>query len=403
MLEATQNQIKLVAKKLGYSNAEINKLLSFDKIHEFEVELGGDTTHKAYRVQHNNNLGPYKGGIRFHPEVDLNEVKALATLMSIKTAAVGLPLGGGKGGVRINPKALSSNELEAVSRDFARKLSPHIGVNVDVPAPDVNTNAQIIDWMLDEYQSHTGKSDKGVFTGKSLAAGGIEGREEATGLGGVIALGEILKTHSIGQIRLDYALEGFGNVGMNFAEFAMRKLPKLRLIAVSDSSGGVMNKKGLDARELIRYKKSGGKLIDYQAVDVQTLSTDKFIGVKSDVLVLAALGDSINQSNMHQVKTQYILELANGPLSDKAHDYLSSRGVSIIPDVLANAGGVIVSYLEWVQNNHSENWDKNRVYKELERYMKSAMQTAIDFAGKHDMSLKEAAISIGIERILKKS
>lgn len=400
MLESAQKMIQDVAKQMNLNQQEIEYLLKADKEHVFEIELSNGTKHQAFRVQHNNALGPYKGGIRFHPEVNLDEVRALATLMSLKTAAVGLPLGGGKGGVVIDPKKLSRAELEELSRKYAKYLAPHIGPNKDVPAPDVSTNATIIDWMVDEYEKETGDTTHASFTGKSIERGGSLGREAATGRGGVITLGTVLKHSKLDKKQLTYAIQGFGNVGLFFGVLAEEMLPKLLLTAATDSSGGISTAFGLGAEELADYKKTGAKLIDYEGDDTVKLTNEQLISEEVDILVLAALGDVVNESNMKHVKAKIILELANGPVSEKAYAYLNKKGVLIIPDILANAGGVIVSYLEWVQNKSKEHWSEEKVNKKLEDYLEAATDKAYSLSRKESITLKEAAITLALQRIL---
>jgi glutamate dehydrogenase/leucine dehydrogenase len=400
MLQTAQHLIERVGKKLGLNEEEIAYLLQTDAEHEFHITLSNGNTHKAYRVQHNNKLGPYKGGIRFHPEVNLEEVRALATLMSFKTAAVGLPLGGGKGGVEVNPRDLTDEELEELSRKYAAYLAPHIGPQKDVPAPDVNTDGRIIDWMVDEYGLRTGDTTKATFTGKSLHNGGSLGREAATGRGGVFALRELQKKRGMADTPLTYAIQGFGNVGSFFGLIAEKEQPHWQLMAATDSTGGTHAAHGLSAKGIESYKALGGKLKDYDGPGSTPITNDDFIGIDVDVLVLAALGDAVNETNMHSVKARIILELANGPVSETAYDYLTEKGVLIVPDILANAGGVIVSYLEWCQNLSNERWEEEVVNEKLETYMVHAVDTIYTTAENEGMTLKEAALATAIRRIL---
>lgn len=399
MLATAQHLIERVGKRLGLTADQIAYLLETDAEHQFEITLPSGRRHRAYRVQHKNVLGPYKGGIRFHPDVDLEEVRALATLMSLKTAAIGLPLGGGKGGVAVNPKELNAQELEELSRAYVANLAPHLGPDIDIPAPDVNTNSTIMDWMADEYQRQTGDTTRASFTGKSLGKGGSAGRQAATGRGGVIVLREILRhMHHTGQVSL--AVQGYGNVGAFFGTVAATDQPGWQLVAASDSSGGVVNAVGLNAGALQRYKTAGRRLTDYGMGS--RITNQQIIGQPVDVLVLAALGDVITNQNMSQVQAKIVLELANGPVNETAHDYLTAQGVIVVPDVLANAGGVIVSYLEWLQNKNGEVWTESRVNQELERYLVTATQTIWNYARIHHISLKEAAYSIALEKLLAK-
>jgi glutamate dehydrogenase/leucine dehydrogenase len=384
MLETAQHIIRKAGKQLGLSRDEIEYLLKTDAEHVFEIALSNGNKHQAYRVQHNNNLGPYKGGIRFHPEVNLDEVRALATLMSFKTAAVGLPLGGGKGGVAIDVAGLHK----------------HIGPDKDIPAPDVNTNATVIDWMVDEFQQRTGDTSRASFTGKSLDNGGSLGREAATGRGGVFALRELLKQLGKDKDQLTIAIQGFGNVGAFFGTITEDEYKNWRLIAATDSSGGVLLESGLSARKLSDFKAKGGRLKDYEAPGAKPISNEDLITAEVDVLVLAALGDAITETNMKHARASIILELANGPVNNDAYEYLSAQGVVIVPDILANSGGVIVSYLEWLQNKQGEQWSEDDVNKKLETYMVKAADAAYQESRRRQLPLKEAAFALAIKRIL---
>lgn len=400
MLESAQHLIERVGKTLGLSREDIDYVLSIDHEHVFDITLSNGNTHKAFRVQHNNDLGPYKGGIRFHPDVDLEEVRALATLMSLKTAAVGLPLGGGKGGVSVDPRKLSIGELEELSRAYARHLHPHIGPDKDVPAPDVNTNSQIIDWMVDEYEQITGDMTKASFTGKSVGKGGSLGREAATGRGGVLVLQAVLQHLKLDKKELTYGIQGFGNVGLFFGVVAEQILPKLMLSAGTDSSGGISTAFGISAKELADYKNAGKKLYDYKDDDTVQISNEQLLHEDVDILVLAALGDVVTEKNADEVKAKIVLELANGPVSDRAYDKLMARGVIVVPDILANAGGVIVSYLEWLQNRAGDHWEAAKVEKEMEQYLVPATSKALKYASENKVSLKEAALALAMRRIL---
>lgn len=409
MLETAHSLIWRAGKKLGLSDQEIEELIKVDAEHKFEIELGSGKKFQAYRIQHKNMLGPYKGGIRFHPRVDLDEVRALATLMSLKTAAVGLPLGGGKGGVAVNPKELTKEELEELSRKYVRHLHPHIGPDKDVPAPDVNTNPAIIDWMVDEYEKLSGDKTKASFTGKSIKSGGSLGRDAATGRGGVIALAELLKHLGKTDEKLTYAIQGYGNVGAYFAQVAQETQPNWRLIAASDSSATIINRNGLDAKKLAGFKEAGQRFTDYK--EVETLPVETIVESETDVLVLAALEDAVTEKNMKSVKAKYVVELANGPIDETAYNYLTrqnsrgisggqaSQAISILPDIIANSGGVVVSYLEWLQNKNKEHWSEARVNQELEKYLKTAVDRVYKTSLSEDVSLKEAAFMLALERL----
>ncbi|MGH7236929.1 MAG: Glu/Leu/Phe/Val family dehydrogenase [Candidatus Saccharimonadales bacterium] len=399
MLDTAYELIERAGKQLGLSSAEIDELIKTNHEHIFEIKNSNGRTYKAFRVQHNNTRGPYKGGIRFHPEVNADEVRALATLMSFKTAAAGLPLGGGKGGVAVNPKGLSQDELKEIAEKYVEHLAPHIGPDADVPAPDVNTNATIIDWMVAKYENLTGDNSKASFTGKSLGNGGSEGREAATGRGGVFALRELLKLENKLQDGLTYAVQGFGNVGSFFSSVAESDHPDWKLVAASDSSGTLVCPDGLPAENLAKLKQEKGKLSAFKANNTKLIDSDKLIAQDVDVLVMAALGDAVTEDNMKQIKARYIIELANGPVNTKAEQYLSRQGVSIIPDIVANAGGVIVSYLEWQQNKKGEHWPESKVNQKLEKYMVEAVAAMHQTAEKRDTSLKTAAFINAIEQL----
>ncbi|MBX4199287.1 Glu/Leu/Phe/Val dehydrogenase [Candidatus Saccharibacteria bacterium] len=403
MLETAHALITRAGKKLGLDGQTIDELLKINAEHVFKIQLENGKEFDAYRVQHSNRLGPYKGGIRFHPEVNLDEVRALATLMSFKTAAVGLPLGGGKGGVSVEPRNLKDEELEELSRKYAKHLTPHIGPDKDVPAPDVNTNPKIIDWMVDEYEQATGDKSKASFTGKSLGKGGSQGRDAATGRGGVITLRQLLKHLGRQNDEITYAVQGFGNVGSFFATVAKHDHPNWKLVAASDSKAALYSptSEGLDAKELERYKAERKSFADYKD-GAKVISNEDLIALDVDVLVLAALGDAVNKSNYESIKADIVLELANGPVSQQAYDKLTERGVMIVPDIVANAGGVTVSYLEWVQNKNGERWTETEVNRRLENYMERASDALFKTADEKKVPLKEAAIMNAIENLTKK-
>lgn len=399
MLETAQTAIREAATRLGYDDKVIAALLEAEAEHIFEIEVKGKK-YPAFRVQHNSKLGPYKGGIRFHPHVTLDEVRALATLMSFKTAAVGLPLGGGKGGVAVDPRSLSGEEVQALARRYARHLAPHIGSTKDIPAPDVNTNAEIIDWMTDEYEKVIGKPDKGSFTGKSMDNGGSEGREAATGRGGVIALLEYLKhTGRLGQ-PLTVALQGFGNVGYFFAK-TLKEYPNLKLIAVSNSKHTWVQTSGIDVQKAVHVPSGVPRpeaLHDLRPVTPQP--SDLITSIKADILILAALEDAITDANADMIRAGIIVELANGPITTAAEKRLSRKGAVILPDVIANAGGVIVSYLEWKQNNTAEHWSEAEVNAELTKILTRATQAMLERAETRQLSLKQAAFDLAVERLM---
>lgn len=400
MLQRAQHLITTVGTKLGLSENELKSLLEPDAKHAFTITLSSGKEASAYRIQHSNKRGPYKGGIRFHEEVNADEVQALATLMSLKTAVVGLPLGGGKGGVAINPRQLSNEELEEVSRKYVQHLHPHIGPDQDIPAPDVNTDSRIIDWMVDEYEQLTGDTSRASFTGKSIGNGGSLGRDAATGRGGVIALAELLKHENLINKPLTISIQGFGNVGSFFATVAAKDYPHWHIVAASDSGVALHNINGLPADELSVYKANGGRFSDYDKDGTTYISNEEMLGLEVDVLVLAALGDAVSESNVQSIKAKYIVELANGPITEEAYTTLEKRGVRILPDIIANAGGVVVSYLEWLQNKQDEIWDEQKVNTMLAEYMINAMSEVLETLDSSEFtSLTEAAFAVGLRRL----
>lgn len=396
MLRTAQDNIRAAAKALGYDQKVVEAFLEAEAEHIFEVEVSGKN-YPAYRVQHNSKLGPYKGGIRFHPNVNLDEVRALATLMSLKTAAVGLPLGGGKGGVAIDPRSLSKAEVEELSRRYAKHLAPHIGSHKDIPAPDVNTNGDIMNWMVDELEKTTGKKDPGSFTGKPLAKGGSEGREAATGRGGVIALVEYLKDQNILNKEMTVALQGFGNVGYFFAD-VLKNYPNLKLIAVANSKHTWVQPKGIDVAKTKAKTPRPEDLDDLK--DAEVLAPQDIIGVQADILVLAALEDAVTEQNAADVKASILVELANGPITKQAEQQLLKQKKVILPDIIVNAGGVIVSCLEWQQNRSGEHWDEDEVTIKLADILVPATQAMLAYASGKQLSYKQAAFELALKRIL---
>jgi glutamate dehydrogenase (NADP+) len=401
MLDSTQKYIREIAKKFDISDSVITTLLTPNAVHAFEIELSTGKKFQAYRVQHNNKRGPYKGGIRFHPNVSLDNVTALATLMSFKNAALNLPLGGGKGGIAVDPYTLSGSELEELSRKYVRHLVNYIGPDKDVPAPDLNTNAQIIDWMSDEYRQLTGDTSNACFTGKSIANGGSEGREEATGRGGLAVLNRFLELYGDAQQELDYTIQGFGNVGSFFSVVAEQKQANLHLIAAGDLSGALHNAKGLSARRLKEAKVNGPGLSVVTGEDIDTLAVgDDLLKMKADILVLAALEDVVTDSTAQDIKVKYILELANGPVSKTAAEIVEKSGIIIIPDILANSGGVIVSYFEWQQNKELQHWTRDTVNQLLDDRLKAATTEVFNLAQSEGITPRGATLLKGLRSLL---
>ena len=400
MLKDVQELVRNASHKIGIGEDSLQILLEADSEHIFDIKLKSGKSYKAYRVQHNNKSGPYKGGIRYHKNVSLNEVRALAILMSLKTAALDLPMGGGKGGVAVNPREISKDELEELSRKYVRHLAQHIGPDKDVPAPDVNTNSMVIDWMVDEYNKAAGKDGKTSFTGKGLGNGGSQGRVAATGSGGVVVLREALKQAGKEKTSIRYAVQGFGNVGYYFAAAAQAEHTSWSLIGVADSSCVLYSKKGLDPKELGDFKQTGSHFDSFKKPGVDILDSEDFVKLDVDVLVLAALEDAVNSQNMKFIKAKYIVEMANGPVTSSAHKYLTNKGTVVLPDIIANGGGVVVSYLEWLQNKKSEHWSEVKVNEQLEQYMTHAVKKMYSVSKDKNVSLKEAAAIIALENLI---
>ena len=412
MLESAQALITKTAEKMRLDGEMIKRLIEPEFAHEFALTItmdnGKKKVFKGWRIQHNSALGPYKGGIRFHPDTVREEVQALATLMSIKCAVAGLPYGGGKGGVVVDPKKLSKTELERLSRAFSARIARVIGVDVDVPAPDVNTTPQIMAWMIDEYQKVVGYKSPGTFTGKPVSMGGSLGRTEATGRGGLFVLQNLLSKLRTTNYKLPtkptIAVQGFGNVGYYFAKLAEEE--GFNIVAVSDSRGGVYVKDGLSVETTLKCKKEKGMVAGCycrgSVCDVKygrPVSNENLLELPVDVLVPAALENVINEKNMKKIKARIILEMANGPITEEAYEYLSKKGVVIIPDVLANSGGVTVSYLEWVQGRQGYWWSEEEVNKKLEVMIVKAFEAIWNKSVEKKMPLKQAAFEVAIERI----
>lgn len=401
MLETAQASIKRAAAQIGLDDEALERVLAAEQEHDLKLDVDGEIL-QAFRVQHNSARGPYKGGVRFHPEVHLDEVRALATLMSFKTAAVDIPLGGGKGGVAYEPRERDDSFNEKVAREYVRALAEHIGPDKDVPAPDVNTNSQTIDWMVDEFSKITGDETKASFTGKSLDNGGSAGREAATGRGGVIALREYIAAHPELPKPLTVAVQGIGNVGFFFAQIAEAELP-VRIVAVSNSRKCLVVKDFVHNQNSLEFadkKYSRDVIFEFENDQTEAHDGADILSLDVDVLVFAALGDVINKDNQADVKAKILLELANGPVDDEAHDLMYERGIVSVPDIIANAGGVIVSYLEWRQNLSGESWSEGQVNAELDSILSRATKAMIERAKNENISLREAAFVIALERLV---
>ncbi len=348
----------------------------------------------GYRVQHSGARGPYKGGVRYHPSVDLDEVRALASLMTWKTALVDIPFGGAKGGVQVDPKALSKEEKKRLTRTYTQNIAHLLGVNRDIPAPDMGTDAQTMGWMMDAYGARYGHTP-GIVTGKPLAMGGSRGRMEATGRGVALVTRETLRALGRDPEGIRVAVQGFGNVGVYAAQWLCDL--GCRVVAVSDVTGGVHRPDGLDVAAVQAHVDASGGVVGFP--NAWALSSDGVLEVECDVLVPAALGGVIHADNWHTVQADVIVEGANGPLTPYADWQLQRRGTVVVPDLIANAGGVLVSYFEWAQNIQQYRWSLERVNDELETLLCDAYGTIQTRAGHDGVSLRNAAFMIGVERV----
>lgn len=372
--EQALKQLENIREYVEIPEAIFTKLSKPNNLVKGELTIGGKS-YPAFRSQHNNARGPYKGGIRFHPGVTEAEVKALSMWMTWKCATVNIPYGGAKGGIIVDPAKLKAGELEALSRAYARMLVEHIGLWKDVPAPDVNTNGQIMAWMLDEYEQVTGQQAPGTFTGKPIPLGGSLGREEATGMGGVEVLKALAKRFGLKPRETTVAVQGFGNVGYWFAQLAHQS--GFKIVAISDSRGGVMTinneqktEKSIDITKLMAHKKKTGRVAGYPGT--REVTNEELLTLHVDVLVPAALEQVVTGENAANIQAKYVVEMANGPVTPEADEKLNRRGIISVPDVLANAGGVTVSYFEWVQNLQGHAWDVEVVHQHLKRHMLEA-------------------------------
>lgn len=437
--ETAQEHLRTVAEKLNVDPFLVTILSNPDRVIEvtlpLQMDKGNAEVFTGYRIQHNNIRGPYKGGIRYHSNVSMDEVKALAFWMTMKNAVVDVPFGGAKGGIAINPKKLSERELEKLTRLFTQKLKDIIGPYVDIPAPDVNTNAKIMAWIYDQFKVESARLDstkprqrrakraklkvhltkgetRGVVTGKPIEKGGSQGRTEATGLGGTYVLLEVLKKLKKDPKDITVAVQGFGNVGRYVTTFLQQA--GTTIVAVSDSKGGIYIPDGIpDIEELQRCKEEQGFLAECYCIgSVCNLKNKKTLNGKDvtpeevlelpvDVIVPAALENVITKENAAKIEASIVLEMANGPTTLEADGILNKRGVTVIPDILANSGGVATSYFEWYQNINNKHWTKEKVFEKLKKKMEKAMDDVFDVHEKKKVTLREAAYMVALSRIEK--
>lgn len=394
---------------------EVKAILSTPQ-REVEVNIpvrmddGSMKIFKGFRVQHNNYMGPYKGGFRYHPQVDLGEVKALSAWMTIKCSVVGIPLGGAKGGVIVDPKLLSMGELERLTRKYAELVEPVVGPERDVPAPDVNTNSMMMDWFADEYSKIQGKDTRGVVTGKSIAEGGSKGRDNATAQGGVYILENYVQENNLVPVSTKVIIQGFGNAGGVAAKLLAAQ--GYEMVGASDSQGGIVCSHGIDPEGLLACKLEkqsvtycGIHASELKGMDGSTckkVSNEELLEEECDILILAALENQITAQNAHKIKAKVILELANGPTTPEADEILRERGIIVVPDILANAGGVTVSYFEMLQNASGHYWEVDEVNAKLKDIMVNAWKEVKTNQEKYGCTMREAAFITAISRLDKK-
>ncbi len=416
LYESSADQIRKIAAKFKFNKTSIDEFLKHERLVEVNIPLthnGVTEKIKGFRMQHNSRLGPYKGGIRFHQNVTRDEVMALSLWMTLKCAVIGLPLGGGKGGVIIDPKNLTEKELEELSRAYARSIYDVIGPHKDIPAPDVNTNAKIIEWMVDEYvkiakeKKEYSTASWGTFTGKPVSNHGLSAREEATGFGGVVIMDELVKKLKLKPNNLKIAVQGFGNVGYFFSKIASER--GFQVVSVSDSKGAIINNNyaPLDIDLVMDCKKKQGYLAGCYCVggvcDLtkgRPITNEALLELPVDIIIPSALENVINETNMKKIKAKIIVEMANGPVSPAAYDYLSKNGVIIVPDILANAGGVTGSWIEWKQNLENAKYSKEKGLKLLDTKMKEAFSEVWEISKKNKCTLREASLLVALGRLV---
>ena len=397
--EIAQKQVKAACDKLNADPAVYEILKNPMRVLEvsFPVKMDDGTvkTFTGYRSQHNNAVGPFKGGIRFHPGVTRDEVKALSTWMTFKCSVAGIPYGGGKGGITLDPKDYSTAELERISRAYAEAIAPLIGEKIDIPAPDVNTNGQIMSWMVDAYEGVVKKSAPGTFTGKPLGFGGSLARTEATGYG--VNLAAKLALEKLGQdIKgATYAVQGFGNVGYYTAYYAHKAGAKV--IAISNVDTAVYNENGLDMEKIIKEVGSNGAIAD--GVYGKKITNQELLELEVDVLAPCALENQITSENADRIKAKVIVEGANGPTTPEADEILNKKGITIIPDILANAGGVVVSYFEWVQNLQGYYWSFEEVQEKETNVLKNSFNDIWNLAKEYNVDVRTASYMTSIKKI----
>ena len=398
-LEMALRQLDIAARKLKLDPDLHEKLKYPQRVLQVAIPIRMDDGHlrvfKGYRVQHSMERGPCKGGIRYHPDVDIDEVTALAMWMTWKTAIVNIPYGGAKGGVVCDPSKLSHFELERVTRRYTSEIGIIIGPDRDIPAPDVNTNPEVMGWIMDTFSMNAGHSVPGVVTGKPISIGGSRGRLEATGRGVVFIAEEAADYTGMDLSSATIAIQGFGNVGSNCANIFYDK--GAVIIAVSDVKGGVFNREGLNISRLIKHIEKTGSVRDFKGA--KNISNSKLLELKCDILVPAAIEGQITERNAGRIRAKIIIEGANGPTTTKADAILHKRGILVVPDILANAGGVTVSYFEWVQSLQSYFWEESEVNEKLKKVMVTAFREVVRIMEEHKVDMRTAALMLGVGRV----
>lgn len=395
-----QQQILDAAKLLNLDDATVDLLIlpqrEFNFTLHVKMDSGKTQIFQAYRIQYNFARGPAKGGIRFHPAETVDTIRALACWMTWKTAVVDIPLGGAKGGICCNPKLMSLRELENLSREYVRAIAPFLGVDKDIPAPDVYTNPQTMAWMMDEYETIVYHHHPGAFTDKPIQIGGTEGRRDATARGGVITVREACKKLNIDPTGR-FAIQGFGNAGQRAALLHQEILGGGKLIAVSDSRGAIINENGFDVKELVMHKLKTGSVLNFPGAKV--IQHDDLLEMNVEVLYPAALENAISEKNANNIKAKIVCELANGPTTPDADLILSQRGIHVIPDILASAGGVTVSYLEMVQDKYSFFWDENVIHKTVDQKLTKAYHRVHEAVKEKNVHPRLGAMVVGVARV----
>ncbi|MDD4263511.1 MAG: Glu/Leu/Phe/Val dehydrogenase [Firmicutes bacterium] len=398
-MQIAQSQLRAAANKLNLEDSVLEMLLEPQRVVcvRIPVKMDDGTTKvfNGYRSQHSTAIGPAKGGLRFHPGVNLDEVKALSFWMTFKCGVLGLPYGGGKGGIEVDPKKLSRGELERLSRGYVRALADVLGSNKDIPAPDVNTNNQVMSWMLDEYSVINRQTDFGMVTGKPILLGGSKGRNEATGRGAVVTLLEALTKLKMDIKGRTVAIQGFGNVGSVAADLLWELGAKI--VAISDISGGIYNQDGIDIKALLEHT-AQSEYVSGFAGAIQ-MPGDQVFELPVDIVIPAALENVLTEKNAPKVKAKIVLEIANGPTTPKADEIMAKNGVLVLPDILSNAGGVTVSYFEWVQNNYGYYWSEDEVNDRLTKKMQESFATVWDMMQENQVDMRTAAYMVSVQRI----